>query len=159
MMDGGCGHQRCAGRGGHTEVGILSLRGQVRVCLLRTLPRGARSAPKSGDKKTYQMDPANVRKRCAKCSWTRRGRRLGHGQAGAALRDVIRAVRESTTLPVAAYHVSGEYAMLRAAAERGGFEYEPCLLECLLSLRRAGAEIIFTYGALDAARALATERS
>ena len=64
-------------------------------------------------------------------------------------------MREHTTLPVAAYHVSGEYAMLRAAAERGWLDYDACLLESLLSLKRAGADVIFTYGALDAAKLLA----
>jgi porphobilinogen synthase len=61
---------------------------------------------------------------------------------------------EHTALPIAAYHVSGEYAMLRAAAEKGWIDYEACLLESLLALKRAGADIIFTYGALDAARLL-----
>jgi porphobilinogen synthase len=68
--------------------------------------------------------------------------------------DVIRAVKEVTTLPIAAYHVSGEYSMLRAAAERGMLDYDQCLLESLLCLRRAGADIVFTYGAVDAARLL-----
>jgi porphobilinogen synthase len=72
--------------------------------------------------------------------------------------DVIRLVRENTSLPVAAYHVSGEYAMLRAAADQGFLDYERCLLESLVCLRRAGADIIFTYGAVDAARALAAAR-
>ena len=67
---------------------------------------------------------------------------------------MVRFVRESTTLPVAAYHVSGEYAMLKAAAENGWIDYERCLLESLLCLRRAGADIIFTYGAMEAARLL-----
>jgi porphobilinogen synthase len=66
-------------------------------------------------------------------------------------------VRDHTALPVAAYHVSGEYAMLQAAAEKGWLDYEACLMESLLSLKRAGADIIFTYGALDAARLLAQE--
>jgi porphobilinogen synthase len=68
--------------------------------------------------------------------------------------DVIRYVREVSPLPVAAYHVSGEYAMLKAAAERGFIDYDKCLLESLLCLRRAGAYIIFTYAALDAAKLL-----
>ncbi len=59
---------------------------------------------------------------------------------------------------MATYHVSGEYAMLRAAAERGWISYEDCLLESLLTLRRAGADVIFTYGALDAAHLLRAER-
>jgi porphobilinogen synthase len=68
--------------------------------------------------------------------------------------DVIRFVRERTALPVAAYHVSGEYSMLKAAAQNGWLNYDACLLETLLGLRRAGADVIFTYGALDAARLL-----
>jgi len=68
--------------------------------------------------------------------------------------DVIRAVRDATPLPVAAYQVSGEYAMLKAAAQNGWLDYEQCLLESLLCLRRAGADIIFTYGAVEAARLL-----
>jgi porphobilinogen synthase len=68
--------------------------------------------------------------------------------------DVIHYVREVSALPVAAYHVSGEYAMLKAAAERGFIDYDKCLLESLLCLRRAGADIIFTYAALDAAKLL-----
>jgi porphobilinogen synthase len=69
--------------------------------------------------------------------------------------DVVRALRQASTLPIAAYHVSGEYAMLRAAAEREWLDYEACLLESLLAFKRAGADIVFTYGAVDAARALA----
>ena len=70
--------------------------------------------------------------------------------------DVIAALRASTSLPVAAYHVSGEYAMLHAAAAKGWLDYERCLLESLLAFRRAGADMIFTYGACDAARLLKT---
>jgi porphobilinogen synthase len=68
--------------------------------------------------------------------------------------DVIRFLHERTAMPVAAYQVSGEYAMLRAAAAQGWIEYEPCLMESLLAFKRAGADCIFTYGALDAARLL-----
>jgi porphobilinogen synthase len=69
--------------------------------------------------------------------------------------DVLALLRRESALPLAAYHVSGEYAMLHAAASRGWLDYQPCLLESLLCLRRAGADMIFSYGALDAARALA----
>jgi porphobilinogen synthase len=114
------------------------------------------SAPRSGDKKTYQMDPGNVRE-CL------REVRLDEAEGadwlmvkpGLPYADVIRFVRENSVLPVAAYHVSGEYSMLKAAAERGFLDYERCLLESLLCLRRAGADMIFTYAAIDAARALA----
>jgi porphobilinogen synthase len=68
--------------------------------------------------------------------------------------DVVRRVREATALPVAVYHVSGEFAMLKAAAANGWLDYDRCLMESLLAMRRAGADIIFTYGAIDAARLL-----
>ena len=102
------------------------------------------------------MDPANVRE-CARevaldeaegADWLMVKPALPYA-------DVIRFVRERTSLPVAAYHVSGEYSMLKAAAERGFLDYDACLLESLICLRRAGASIIFTYAAIDAARLLA----
>ena len=68
--------------------------------------------------------------------------------------DVIRFVRDYTALPVATYHVSGEYAMLKAAAEKGWLDFDKCLLESLTCLRRAGADVIFTYGAVEAAKLL-----
>jgi len=68
--------------------------------------------------------------------------------------DIIRLTREHSALPIAAYHVSGEFAMLKAAAEKGWLDYESCLMESLLCMRRAGADMIFTYGAIDAARIL-----
>jgi porphobilinogen synthase len=113
------------------------------------------SQPRRGDKKTYQIDPGNLRE-------CRREIALDEAEGadwlmvkpGLPYADVIRYVREHSVLPVAAYHVSGEYAMLKAAAERGFLDYERCLLESLLCLRRAGADIIFTYAALDAARLL-----
>ncbi len=115
------------------------------------------SAPRAGDKKTYQMDPANSREALREI-------RLDEAEGadwlmvkpGLPYLDMVRLVRENTTLPVAAYHVSGEYAMLCAAAERGWLDYDRCLIESLLAFRRAGADIIFTYAALDAARLLAT---
>jgi porphobilinogen synthase len=67
---------------------------------------------------------------------------------------VVRAVAEQSSLPVAVYHVSGEYAMLKAAAEKGWLDYDRCLLESLLGFKRAGADIIFTYAAVEAARLL-----
>ncbi len=101
------------------------------------------------------MDPANVRE-CL------REVRLDEEEGadwlmvkpGLPYADVIRAVSEISELPIAAYHVSGEYAMLKAAAERGWMDFDRCLLESLLCLRRAGADIIFTYGAIEAARLL-----
>ena len=113
------------------------------------------SAPKEGDKKTYQMDPANAREAIREI--------LLDEEEGAdwilikpslPYLDIIRLTREHSSLPVAAYHVSGEYAMLKAAAEKNWLDYDSCLMESLLSIRRAGADMIFTYGAIDAASIL-----
>jgi porphobilinogen synthase len=113
------------------------------------------SAPRAGDKQTYQMDPANAREALREVSLDEaEGADWLMVKPGLVYADVIRLVREHTALPVAAYHVSGEYAMLKAAAERGWLDYDACLLETLLSLKRAGADLIFSYGALDAARLL-----
>ena len=110
------------------------------------------SAPKEGDKKTYQMDPANTREAIREIHLDEEeGADWLLIKPGLPYLDVIRLAREQTELPIVAYHVSGEYVMLKAAAEKGWLDYESCLMESLLSLRRAGADMIFTYGAIDAA--------
>ena len=110
------------------------------------------SAPKEGDKKTYQMDPVNTREAIREINLDEEeGADWLLIKPGLPYLDVIRLAREQTELPIAAYHVSGEFAMLKAAAEKGWLDYESCLMESLLSLRRAGADMIFTYGAIDAA--------
>lgn len=111
------------------------------------------SAPRAGDKKTYQMDPANVREALREVALDEaEGADWLLVKPGLPYLDVIRAVREATSLPVATYHVSGEYAMLKAAAANGWLDYDRALLESLTGFRRAGANIIFTYGATDAAK-------
>ena len=113
------------------------------------------SAPKEGDKKTYQMDPSNVREAIREIhSDEEEGADWLLIKPGLPYLDVIRLTREHSELPIAAYHVSGEYAMLKAAEEKGWLDYESCLMESLVSLRRAGADMIFTYGAIDAASIL-----
>ena len=113
------------------------------------------SAPKEGDKKTYQMDPSNAREAIREIhSDEEEGADWLLIKPGLPYLDVIRLTREHSELPIAAYHVSGEYAMLKAAEEKGWLDYESCLMESLVSLRRAGADIIFTYGAIDAASIL-----
>jgi porphobilinogen synthase len=113
------------------------------------------SAPKSGDKKTYQMDPHNAREALREIALDEaEGADWIMVKPGLPYLDVVRLAREATALPIASYHVSGEFAMLKAAAQNGWLDYEKCLLESLLCLRRAGADVIFTYGALDAARLL-----
>jgi len=113
------------------------------------------SAPKEGDKKTYQMDPGNAREAIREIhSDEEEGADWLLIKPGLPYLDVIRLAREHSELPIAAYHVSGEYAMLKAAAEKGWLDYESCLIESLISMRRAGADMIFTYGAIDAASIL-----
>jgi porphobilinogen synthase len=157
MMDGRVGVIRKAlDEAGLIDTGICSYCVKYASAFYGPFREALDSAPRSGDKKTYQMNPANVRE-------AQREVRLDEAEGadylmvkpGLPYLDVIRFVRRRTALPVAAYHVSGEYAMLKAAAEKGWIDYDACLLESLISLRRAGADVIFTYGALEAARLLA----
>jgi len=156
MMDGRVGAIREAlDDAGFTEVGIGSYCTKYASAFYGPFREALDSAPRSGDKKTYQMDPANAREALRELLLDEaEGADWVMVKPGLVYADVIRLVRDHTALPVAAYHVSGEYAMLRAAAERGWLDYDRCLLESLLSLKRAGADVIFTYGALDAARLL-----
>ncbi|MBN2711384.1 MAG: porphobilinogen synthase [Planctomycetes bacterium] len=112
----------------------------------------AESAPSFGDRRTHQMDPANVREAL-------REARLDVGEGADMLMvkpalaylDVIRAVKENFDLPLAAYNVSGEYSMVKAAAEKGWIDEKAVVLETLTAMRRAGADILITYHALDVA--------
>lgn len=156
MMDGRVGEIRDAlDEAGFYETGIMSYAVKYASAFYGPFREALDSAPKSGDKKTYQMDPANVREGLREVALDEaEGADLLMVKPGLPYADVIRMVRENSTLPVAAYHVSGEYAMLKAAAERGWIDFDSCLLESLVCLRRAGADAIFTYGALEAARLL-----
>jgi porphobilinogen synthase len=156
MMDGRVGAIRGAlDEAGFLDVGICSYCVKYASAFYGPFREALDSAPKAGDKKTYQMDPGNVREALREIELDEaEGADWLMVKPGLPYLDVVRFVREHSGLPVAAYHVSGEYAMLRAAAQNGWLDYERCLLESLLCLRRAGADIIFTYGALDAARLL-----
>jgi porphobilinogen synthase len=144
---------------GHHQVSILSYCVKYASSFYGPFREALDSAPKSGDKKTYQMDPANYRE-------VEREVRLDEAEGadilmvkpGLPYLDIVARVRALSSLPVAVYHVSGEYSMLKVAAERGFLDYERGLLESLTCLRRAGADIIFTYGAIDAARLLAAQK-
>jgi porphobilinogen synthase len=156
MMDGRVAAIRAAlDEAGHTQVGILSYCVKYASAFYGPFREALDSAPRGGDKKTYQMDPANVREAAREVALDEaEGADMLMVKPATVYADVIRYVREISSLPIAAYHVSGEYAMLKAAAQNGWLNYEQCLLEALLGLRRAGADVIFTYGALDAARLL-----
>ena len=140
---------------GFTQVGICSYAVKYASAFYGPFRDALDSAPRGGDKKTYQMNPANVREALREAELdVAEGADWLMVKPGLPYLDVIRAVREHTSLPIAAYHVSGEYSMLKAASELGMLDYDACLLESLLCLRRAGADIIFTYGAVEAARLL-----
>jgi porphobilinogen synthase len=157
MMDGRVAAIREAlDEAGFPEVGIGSYCTKYASAFYGPFRDALDSAPRSGDKKTYQMDPANWREALREVELDEaEGADWVMVKPGLVYADIIRLVRDHTALPVAAYHVSGEYAMLQAAAANGWLDYDACLLEALLSLKRAGADVIFSYGALDAARLLA----
>lgn len=161
MMDGRIGQIRAALDGvGFTDVGILSYAAKYASALYGPFRGALDSAPKAGDKKTYQMDPANAREavREALLDQTEGADMLMVKPAGAYL-DVIAAVRAATTLPIAAYQVSGEYLMLKAAAQSGWLDERAAVLECLTGIARAGADMILTYYAPTVATWLAKASS
>ncbi len=113
------------------------------------------SAPKFGDKKTYQMDPRNSFEGLREIQLDEaEGADILMVKPGLPYLDVIKMTAEHSNLPVAAYHVSGELSMLKAAAQNGWLDYDSCLMESLTSLKRAGAKLIFTYAAVEASKLL-----
>jgi porphobilinogen synthase len=116
----------------------------------------AQSAPQFGDRRSYQMDPANGREAMREAALdVEEGADMLMVKPALAYLDILAALRRRFDLPLAAYHVSGEYAMLKAAAERGWIDYDRVMMESLLAIRRAGADLIITYAAREAARLLA----
>lgn len=156
MMDGRIAAiRRALDQAGHSEVGILSYCAKYASAFYGPFRSALDSAPRAGDKRSYQMDPRNRREalRELRLDQTEGADLVMVKPAGPYL-DVIAALRAHTDLPVAAYQVSGEYSMLMAAAERGFLDLDAALLESLLGIRRAGADLILTYFALRAARLL-----
>ena len=154
MMDGRVEAIRDAlDESGHSQISIMSYTAKYASSFYGPFRDALDSAPKFGDKKTYQMDPANVREALREVDADEaEGADILMVKPAGPFLDVIRAVREHTNLPVAAYQVSGEYAMLKAASERGWLEEKKVVLESLLGIRRAGADVILTYFARDVAR-------
>ena len=153
MMDGRVGYIRQAlDEAGFTNVGIMSY--SVKYCSAFYGPfRDALdSAPRGGDKKTYQMDPANVEEGMREIRLDiEEGADVVMVKPGLPYLDVVRAVSEVSEVPVAVYNVSGEYAMFNAAAEKGWLNYEAVVMESLTAFKRAGANMILTYHAKEAA--------
>lgn len=140
---------------GHPGVGILSYAAKYCSAFYGPFRDALDSAPRAGDKKTYQMDPANRREALREVQLDiEEGADIVMVKPGLPYLDVIAEVRAAVTVPVAAYQVSGEYAMIKAAAQLGWLEEGAVLKESLLAIRRAGADMIFTYFAMDAARLL-----
>ncbi|MCA8915141.1 MAG: porphobilinogen synthase [Planctomycetes bacterium] len=157
MMDGRVGAIRDAlDAEGFTDVGILSYAAKYASAFYGPFRGALDSAPKAGDKKTYQMDPANAREalREAELDEAEGADMLMVKPAGPYL-DVISLLREFSTLPIAAYQVSGEYLMIKAAAQSGWTDEKAAVLESLTGIARAGADMILTYFAPQAAEWLA----
>ena len=131
---------------------IMSYSAKYASSFYRPFRDALESAPKKGDKKTYQMNPANRLEAIKEVQLDEKeGADIILIKPASQYGDIIRDIKEHTTLPIAAYHVSGEYSMIKAAAEKGFLSYEDTLYETLLSIKRAGANMILTYGAIDAA--------
>ena len=156
MMDGRVGAIRSAlDEEGFEDVGILAYSAKYASSFYGPFRDALESAPKHGDKKTYQMDPANVREALREIELDiDEGADLVMVKPALPYLDVIRAVRERVDVPVAAYQVSGEYAMIRAVEERGWMDGEALIVETLQGIRRAGADAILTYFATEAAELL-----
>ena len=154
MMDGRVGAIRQALDGaGFSELPILSYAAKYASAFYGPFRVAADSAPQVGDRRGYQMDSANVREALREVRLDlEEGADIVMVKPALAYLDVIRAVREACDVPVAAYNVSGEYAMVKAAAQRGWIDEERIVKETLVSIRRAGADVILTYHAKDFAR-------
>lgn len=156
MMDGRVGHLRRALDGaGFSQVPIMSYAAKYSSAFYGPFREAAESAPAFGDRRSYQMDPANGREalREVRLDVAEGADILMVKPAGAYL-DIIAAVKQDTGMPLAAYQVSGEYSMIKAAAERGWIDGDRAMMESLVAIARAGADMIITYFALEASAAL-----
>ncbi len=154
MMDGRVGYMRQAlDEAGFTNTGILAYTAKYASAFYGPFRDALDSAPKSGDKKTYQMNPANKREALLEAELdTAEGADMLMVKPALHYLDVIALLKEKSNLPIAAYHVSGECAMLTAACRNGWLDYSRAMPETLLSIRRAGADVILTYFAKDFAK-------
>jgi porphobilinogen synthase len=157
MMDGRVGALRAQlDQEGHSETPIIAYSAKFASAYYGPFRDAADAAPQFGDRKSHQMDPANsdeaVREALLDVD---EGADVVMVKPALPYLDVIRRIKEETRVPVAAYNVSGEYAMLKAAAQKGWLDERASVLETLTSIRRAGADMILTYHAKEAARWLA----
>ena len=156
MMDGRVAALRAAlDAAGHSQVAIMSYTAKYASAYYGPFRGALDSAPKSGDKKTYQMDPANAREALREAALDEaEGADILMVKPAGAYLDIILRLRGATTLPIAAYQVSGEYLMIKAAAASGWLDEDKVMMESLLGIRRAGADMILTYFAKRVAEKL-----
>ena len=154
MMDGRVGAIRGAlDESGYAQLPIMAYSAKYASAFYGPFREAADSAPQFGDRRGYQMDPPNMREAIREVAIDIEEQAdIVMVKPALAYLDVVRAVRDSTELPVAAYNVSGEYAMLKAAAAQGWIDEERVMMETLTGIRRAGADIVITYHAKEAAR-------
>lgn len=157
MMDGRVQTIRWAlDEAGFEDVPILSYASKYASAFYAPFRDAAQSAPSFGDRKTYQMDPRNAREALAEIEQDLlEGADMLMLKPALGYLDIVAKARELTNVPLVVYNVSGEYAMVKAAAQAGWLDEETVVLELLTGMRRAGADLIVTYHALDAARWLA----
>ncbi len=156
MMDGRVGYIRDAldNEGFHNTM-IMSYTAKYASGYYGPFRDALDSAPKKGDKKTYQMDPANGDEALREAALDEaEGADILMVKPGLPYLDIIYRLKQSFTLPIAAYNVSGEYAMVKAAAQNGWIDHDKVMMENLMCFRRAGADVILTYHAKEAARLL-----
>ena len=154
MMDGRVGEIRASlDEENFPHVPIMSYAVKYASAFYGPFRDAANCAPQFGDRRSYQMDPANAREALREATLdVDEGADILMVKPAVAYLDIIAALKEEFDLPIAAYHVSGEYAMIKAAAERGWIDETRVMAETLLAIRRAGADIILTYFAKDYAR-------
>ena len=157
MMDGQVAAiRRALDDAGHTNTAIMSYAVKYASAFYGPFRDAAQSAPAFGDRRGYQMNPPNIREALHEAALDeQQGADILMVKPAGPYLDVIAAVRANTNLPLAAYQVSGEYAMLKAAAQLGALDEKQAVLESLMAIKRAGADVIITYYAKQVARWLA----
>ncbi|WP_422360710.1 porphobilinogen synthase [Reichenbachiella sp.] len=154
MMDGRVEYIRdILDDNGYEDTSIMSYTAKYASAFYGPFRDALDSAPKSGDKKTYQMNPANLREAIIEAELDEEeGADFLMVKPALAYLDVIKLLRDNFDLPITAYNVSGEYAMIKAAAQKGWLDNDATMMEALLSMKRAGAKVILTYFAKEAAQ-------
>jgi porphobilinogen synthase len=158
MMDGRVQYiRRCLDENEFTQVSILAYSAKYASSFYGPFREALGSGPKHKDKKGYQLNPANCREALLECAVDEaEGADMLLVKPALAYLDIIAKLRERTDLPIGGYHVSGEYSMVKAAAQNGWINGDAVMHECLLSIKRAGADFIFTYAAKEMAQFLKT---